>query len=88
MSDYSVISRLNLTIDRLQTNQTNQHSMDTVYSEFCDTLKSEMNRLSNPKTVLLSSATQKKKKNALKNHGGTKFYLLYGMKCVQRNVNG
>ena len=62
MSDYSVISRLNLTIDRLQTNQTNQHSMDTVYSEFCDTLKSEMNRLLNPKTVLLSSATQKKEK--------------------------
>ena len=54
------------TIEKLETHESDQQSVDTVYNNFCETLKSEINRLLNPQKVLLSSATQTKKKRLKK----------------------
>ena len=60
--------QINDTIEKVEIHESDQQSVDTVYNDFCETLKSEMNRLLNPEKVLLSSATQAKKKR-LKKHG-------------------
>ena len=58
--------QINDTIEKLETHESDQQSVDTVYHDFCETLKSEMNRLLNPEIVLLSSVTQTKKKRLKK----------------------
>ena len=88
MVDQQVMRQINDTIEKLETHESDQQSVDTVYNDFCETLKSEMNRLLNPKKVLLSSATQTKKKRLKKKHGGMRSCKIYGMTCAQRNVNG
>ena len=75
--------QINDTIEKVETHESDQQSVDTVYNDFCETLKSEMNRLLNPEKVLLSSATQTKKKRLKKKHGGMRSCQIYGMTCVQ-----
>ena len=49
MVDQQVMRQLNDTKEKLETHESDQQSVDTVYKDFCETLKSEMNRLLNPK---------------------------------------
>ena len=49
MVDQHVMRQINDTIEKLETHESDQQSVDTVYNDFCETLKSEMNRLLNPK---------------------------------------
>ena len=52
--------------EKLETHESDHQTVDTVYNDFCETLKTEMKRLLNPPKILLSSATQKKKKRLKK----------------------
>ena len=49
MVDQQVMRQINDTIEKLETHESDQQSVDTVYNDFCETLKSEMNRFLNPK---------------------------------------
>lgn len=83
MTDEQVSIKLNNTIEQLQSGQRNQMVIDTVYGDFCATLKSEMDRLLNPKEILPTSTTQRKKKRTKKPWWNDNLSKLWKEMCIE-----
>ena len=83
MVDQQVMRQINDTIEKLETYESDQQFVDTVYNDFCETLKSEMNRLLNPKNVLSSSATETRKKRLKKTWWNEELSDLWNDMCTE-----
>lgn len=83
LSDESLVSQLSSTIEKLQSEQLTQDSLDNAYGHFCTLLKNEMDRCLNPKVITLGSTTQRKKRRTKKPWWSDTLTNMWNEMCVE-----